>query len=109
MFRVAFHHEPDQKIRQLAKLPRTSSPVQGFWQELAGLVQEISESPLELGEPKFDYKHVKMRSYLALRNFIAIQYAVNEEFQFVLVGKISLSGNHPYPAEFEKVLNSKIT
>jgi hypothetical protein len=104
---VTFNSEADQLIRALAKLPRHSVSAKLFWAHLAKLVEGISAAPVEIGEPKFDHKHVKLRTYLVSRNNIAIQFAVSEDPQFVFIEKISLSGKHLYPGEFEGILHPK--
>ena len=77
------------------------------WKVLAGHMEMISAHATELGEPKYDFKYVNMRSRLMIRDYIAIQYAVSEERALVLVQKISLSGKHPFPQEIDEILNSK--
>ena len=106
-FQISFNSETDQLIRALAKLPRLGASAKLFWTRLAKLLEEISAAPIEIGEPKYDHKHVKLRSYLVSRNYIAIQFAVSEEYQFVFIEKVSLSGKHPYPSEYAATLHPK--
>ena len=85
MFRITFNNELDNKIRQLAKKPRLTDSAQSFWTDLASLVVQISATPVEIGEAKYDHKNVKLRSYQVVRDFISIYYAVSDEFPFVFI------------------------
>ncbi|MBI2808156.1 MAG: hypothetical protein HYX68_24485 [Planctomycetes bacterium] len=107
MFRITFNPKVEQRIRGLAEIPKLNQSAQSFWKELSSLVQLIANEALDVGEPKYDYKNVKLQSRLVVGKFIAIQYAVSEEYQFVFVEKVSLSGAHPYPDEYAVILNSK--
>jgi hypothetical protein len=72
---------------------------------LTNLLQAITEKPLDLGEVKFEYRSVGFQSRLVVRYFIAVQYAVSKERELINVQRLTLSGIHPYPIEFEKILN----
>jgi hypothetical protein len=107
MFQVTFRYDVDQKIRQMAKTLPSGPLVDVFWQQLTSLLDEIRFAPAEIGEAKYNFKKLKMCSYLVLRNFIAVQYAVNEEHRFVFVQQVAISGQHPYPPEFDAILSPK--
>lgn len=109
MFRLTLNNEVDQRIRRMVKIPNLTSSAHQFWSAMANLQEQIAANPVEIGEAKYDYKHVKLRSYQVVRSFIAFQYAVSEEHAFVFVEKITLCGNHPYPPQYEEILNQKTT
>ena len=73
---------------------------------ILGNIQEcLAERPLELGEIQYTLKHVQMPVCLLVREYLAVDYAVNAAGGKVFVTKLKMLEDHPFPAGFEKILN----
>lgn len=105
-FIVEFASQLDGKLRNALTKEQSESAIR-FWKDLKRVLDWIADTPMEIGELCFEYKHSNFQSRLAARGPFAIQFAVSEKHQVVVVQKLSLSGNHPYSPEIDDIFNQK--
>ena len=74
---------------------------------LTGLHDKMSQSPMESGEPIYKLKHVKLTVYVMVYRYVSAKYAVDEDKKIVFLLRFALATGHPYPPEFEEILNPK--
>jgi hypothetical protein len=78
-FSVTFTRVLESRIRRLAATLSKNPAARLFWIDLASILAKLAESPEELGEIQFGYKHVELQVYVAVIGFLAVHYAVNAE------------------------------
>jgi hypothetical protein len=104
-YRVSFD---DSIRRRLAKLKDRVKPV-GMGSELArvlnDLVMDLTQRPLDAGEIMYVLHHVQMPVKILAKKYLSVVFAVHESSKRVMVTKMKMLENHPFPPGFEKYLN----
>lgn len=106
-FRISMRKSVEDKINRLVELNNAGMVALEFWRDLAKILKDLAEKPIEMGEAVFDYKHGKYKCRLLVAGSIAVQFAVNEEHRSLVVQRVTISGINPYPAEVAEVLNQE--
>src|ERR1700722_6038059 len=101
IFSVAMKRVIEIKIKRLAQKP-PSVTAKTFWKHFADVLKVLSETPVERGEILYHHKHVNLTEFTAVFGPIATQYAVDEQNHSVIITRLTISGKHSYPPEFEE-------
>src|ERR1035441_1603963 len=104
-FTVAMKRVIEAKIKRLAQEPPQSMAAKAFWKHLATVMKVLSETPVESGEILYHHQHVNLKEFTAVFGPLAVQYAVDEQNHGVVVTRLTITGKHSYPPEFEETMN----
>jgi hypothetical protein len=74
---------------------------------LAAIHQCLTEQPLELGEIQYTLKHHPLPVCLLVRGFLSVSYVVDVPGKKVMVAKMRMLQDHPFPIGFEKIVNDQ--
>ena len=76
-----------------------------FVEVLKAIHKRLEDSPLEWGEQQYTLRHVQLPICIIARRFLSVNYAVDVIQRNVMVTKMRMLDDHPFPAGFEKILN----
>jgi hypothetical protein len=108
-FRVIYSGTWRQRVERLLIAAKSAGFVREIKNGFAELHHIMERDPIGFGEPLYRLKHVGLTVYVVARRYVAVNYAVDEDRKIVYVMMFALNGKHPYPPEFEEILNPKKT
>jgi hypothetical protein len=73
--------------------------------ELADVNSDLTNRPLEAGEVLYTLHNIPMPVVLLARGFLSVVYVVHAADKLVMVTKMKMLDNHPFPSGFEDFLN----
>ena len=106
-FHVVYSGELRQKIATILNKAKPLGQAKELGRTFSILHERMTQAPVASGEPRYSMKHVDLKVYDTSYDNLAVRYAVDEAGKNVLVMWFVLYGRHPYPAEFETILNPK--
>ena len=106
-YRVIYSGVWRQRVERLLIAAQSASLVHPIKTALVQLHEIMEHDPVGSGEPLYRLKHAGLMVYIVVRRYVSVNFAVDEDRNLVYVMKFSFSGNHPYPPEFEEILNPK--
>ena len=104
-YHVVYSGELREKIATIVNKAKPIGLVKELKRTLLILNERLTQTPVVSGEPRYSMKHVELTVYDTSYDNMAVRYAVDEAGRNVLVMWFVLYGRHPYPAEFETILN----
>jgi hypothetical protein len=107
LFRAIYSEVWRQRIEQLLIEAKSVGVVREIKDVLSQLNEIMEQDPIGFGEPLYRLKYVGLTAFVVVRRYMAVDYSVDEDRKLVYVMRFSFSGNHPYPPEFEEILNPK--
>ena len=102
-FRVVYSEVWRLRVERLLIAAKSSGSHGPVRNALLQLHEIMERDPIKYGEPLYELKHAKLMVNLVVRRFFSAQYAVDPDRQIVYVMRLSLSGKHPYPPEFDEI------
>jgi hypothetical protein len=104
-FHVSFPDGIRQRLAILTARVRSISMGKELARVLFKVVHDLTERPREIGETMYDLHQVHMPVKVHTVHYIGVVFAVHESSKSVMVTKMTMLENHPFPPGYEDTLN----
>jgi hypothetical protein len=104
-YRVSFPESIRLRLKALAEKLRPSGQGKELGRVLAGIIEDLRYRPLEVGEIMYHLRHIPMPVKTMTKEYMAVVFAVHEAKKFVMVKKLTMLADHPFPDGTDRFLN----
>lgn len=100
---------PDPILNRLSRLKDKVRAI-GRGKELArvlsGLLDDLTHRPNGAGELMYTLRHIPMPARAIAKEYLGVVYFVHELEKLVIVTKLSMAEEHPFPPGLERIVNN---
>jgi hypothetical protein len=104
-YRLSFSGAIRRRLTTLATKARSIGMGGELALALAGIVDDLEQRPLDVGETMYYLHHIPMPVRLHVKQYLSVVFAVHESSKAVMVTKLTMLEGHPFPRGYEEYLN----